>query len=298
MISRKICAFKPNQNINEVASVETPYEEKWPTGIHREFWLNVTDKTISPDGYLKPEGKVINGTYPGPLIEACWGDDITVHVTNFVKTNGTTIHWHGVRQLHTAAADGVNGVSQCPIATGDTFTYNFKATQYGHSWYHSHYSLQYPDGVAGPLLIHGPTSADWDEELEPIFISDWSHNSAFVDFGIELAGRGPPMQTVLLGGIGKTEDITEASSANGLSGDFTCNQTDPRCVPAAKRKPIFTRVFRKGKRYLLYLVNSSTESSFVFTIDNHLLQIVSNDFVPIHPFKNESIHIGIGNVHM
>lgn len=259
-------------------NIETPYEEKWPTGVHREFWINVSDHTISPDGYLKPEGKVINNTYPGPLIEACWGDDITIHVTNFVKTNGTTIHWHGVRQLHTVEADGVNGVTQCPIATGDTFTYNFKATQYGHSWYHSHYSLQYPDGVAGPLLIHGPTSANWDEQLEPILISDWSHNSAFQDFGQELAGLRPPMQTVLLGGIG----------------NFTCSPTDPRCVPAAKRKPIFSRVFQKGKRYLLYLINSSTESSFVFTIDNHLLQIVTNDFVPIYPYKNESIHIGIG----
>lgn len=138
------------------SSIHTDYESVFPQGIHREYWLNVTDKVISPDGYLKTEGKVLNGSYPGPLIEACWGDDITVHVTNYVKTNGSTIHWHGLRQFHTNEADGVNGVTQCPIAFGDTFDYNFKALQYGHTWYHSHYSLQYPDGVAGPLLIHGP----------------------------------------------------------------------------------------------------------------------------------------------
>ena len=190
-------------------SIHTDYEDVHPPGIHREFWLNVTDKTISPDGYLKTEGKVLNNSYPGPLIEACWGDDITVHVTNYVKTNGSTIHWHGLRQLHTNEADGVNGVTQCPIANGETFTYNFKALQYGHTWYHSHYSLQYPDGVAGPLLIHGPSSANWDEAWDPILISDWTHRSAFQDFYIELGdatkgipGRGPQMQSIVLNGTG------------------------------------------------------------------------------------------------
>ena len=115
-----------------------------------------------------------------------------------------------MRQLHTNAADGVNGVTQCPIANGDTFTYNFKATQYGHTWYHSHYSLQYPDGVAGPLLIHGPTSANWDQAWDPILISDWSHRSAFQDFQVELGSQSPPtpgadpgVQSVILNGTGK-----------------------------------------------------------------------------------------------
>lgn len=133
-----------------------------------------------------------------------------MHVTNYLPDNGTTIHWHGIRQLHTNAADGVNGVTQCPIANGDTFTYNFKATQYGHTWYHSHYSLQYPDGVAGPLLIHGPTSANWDQAWPPILISDWSHRSAFQDFQVELGSQSPPtpgadpgVQSVILNGTGK-----------------------------------------------------------------------------------------------
>lgn len=48
--------------------------------------------------------------------------------------------------------DGVNGITQCPIAPGDTFTYNWTALQYGSSWYHSHYSVQYADGALGPLV--------------------------------------------------------------------------------------------------------------------------------------------------
>ena len=162
----------------------------------------------------------MNGSYPGPLIEACWGDDITVHVTNHVKTNGTTIHWHGMRQLHTNEADGVNGVTQCPIATGSTYTYNFKAMQYGHSWYHSHYSLQYPDGVAGPMVIHGPTSGNWNEALDPILISDWNHDSAFAAFQVELDASppffAPSSDSVVLNGIGIFDYYPHTYNANQL----------------------------------------------------------------------------------
>ena len=48
--------------------------------------------------------------------------------------------------------DGVNGVTQCPIAPGDYFNYTWRAMQYGSSWYHSHYSVQYADGANGPLV--------------------------------------------------------------------------------------------------------------------------------------------------
>ena len=50
----------------------------------------------------------------------------------------------------------------------------------------------------------------------------------------------------------------------------------------------------RPKRYLLRLINTSFDSTFVFSIDNHLLQIVGADFVPIKPYMNTSVLIGIG----
>lgn len=70
--------------------------------------------------------------------------------------------------------DGVNGITQCPIAPGDSFTYKFLAMQYGTTWYHSHYSLQYGDGLLGPLTIFGPSSANYDEAKDPILMTDVS----------------------------------------------------------------------------------------------------------------------------
>lgn len=80
------------------------------------------------------------------------GQTISVKVNNKLKHNGTSIHWHGIRQWLTMHMDGVNGVTQCPIAPNDSFTYTWKAMQYGSAWYHSHYSVQYADGALGPLV--------------------------------------------------------------------------------------------------------------------------------------------------
>lgn len=127
---------KPTYNIN------TDYENFYPKGITRKYTLDITNETVYADGCKNGEAKLFNATYPGPWIEACWGDDIEVTVRNHLPCNGTSIHWHGLRQLNSLEYDGVNAVTQCPIAPGDSYTYKFHARQYGTTWYHSHYSLQ------------------------------------------------------------------------------------------------------------------------------------------------------------
>ena len=43
---------------------------------------------------------VINGAFPGPTIEANWGDYIQVTVLNQLQ-EGTSLHWHGLLQQNT-----------------------------------------------------------------------------------------------------------------------------------------------------------------------------------------------------
>ena len=53
--------------------------------------------------------------------------------------------------------DGSAYVTQCPIAPGNSFLYNFTTGhQVGTFWYHSHYGAQYCDGLRGPLIIYDP----------------------------------------------------------------------------------------------------------------------------------------------
>jgi len=44
----------------------------------------------------------------------------------------------------------------------------------------------------------------------------------------------------------------------------------------------------------LRLINTSTASQFKFSIDNHILTVVSADFVPIQPYTVKYLNIGIG----
>ncbi|KAF2274181.1 uncharacterized protein EI97DRAFT_451765 [Westerdykella ornata] len=135
-------------------SVDTNYITTIPdTGRTVEVWLSGEEATCNPDGFERT-CMTFNGTMPGPPIVANWGDTLIVHVTNNLK-----------QTLDTVFNDGVPGVTQCPIPPGESMTYKFKVTQYGTSWYHSHISLQYSEGLFGALIFHGPASADYDEDL-------------------------------------------------------------------------------------------------------------------------------------
>lgn len=61
--------------------------------------------------------------------------------------------------------DGTNGITECPIAPGASKTYTFLLTQFGTSWYHSHYSAQYGDGVLGAIVIAGPATGKLRKKL-------------------------------------------------------------------------------------------------------------------------------------
>ncbi|KAF4983400.1 hypothetical protein FZEAL_1129 [Fusarium zealandicum] len=259
-------------------NIHTNYEKFAPVGITRNYTLNVTETSYNADGQPFPDAKLFNDQYPGPWLEACWGDTLNITVINSMTTNGTSIHWHGIRQNQTMDMDGVNGITQCPIAPGESFTYSFKTTQYGTSWYHSHYSVQYADGLQGPLTIHGPSSAPFDASKRPLIITDWSHTSAYQLLYDRTLGN----KTILLNGRG---NVTHYGYTPTL--DIPPNY-ELRFNKTPTDRP------RRPARYLLRLINTSFDSTFVFSIDNHWLQIVTADFVPIEPYFNTSILVGIG----
>jgi FtsP/CotA-like multicopper oxidase with cupredoxin domain len=162
--------------------------------------------------------------------------------------------------------DGVPSVTQCPIAPGDSFTYTWRATQYGTSWWHSHFYVQAWDGVFGGIHINGPATANYDEDLGHIFLNDWSHSTADVLL-LQAEISGPP-----------TMD-------NGLlNGTNVYNDTGSR----------FETTFTAGTSYRIRLVNGAADTHFKFTIDNHTMEVIAIDFVPIEPFSTTTLSIGMG----
>ncbi|KAK0651136.1 multicopper oxidase-domain-containing protein [Cercophora newfieldiana] len=273
-----------NKKTGERYDINSDYENKYPTGVTREYWLEVTKSDITADGYTFTGATVFNESYPGPWIQACWGDRVVIHVHNKNPDRGTSIHWHGIRQLNTMHMDGVNGVTQCPIAPGSSFTYNWTAMQYGSSWYHSHYSEQYADGLVGPITLHGPSSGNFDEAADiPLLMTDWRHGSVFDNS--DAGKKARKIGTILLNGTG---DVTQFGNPPWKN---TSEIPEPYTLLFDDEKPGQTP---RPKRYLLRLINTSIGSTFIFSIDNHLLSIVSADFVPIYPYMNTSVLIGIG----
>lgn len=216
----------------------------------------------------------INGTIPGPTIFADWGDTVTVHVTNSLSTstNGTSIHFHGIRQNYTNQNDGVVSITQCPTAVGDSITYTWKATQYGSTWYHSHFALQAWEGVFGGIIINGPATSNYDDDLGMLFLNDWDHQTVD-ELYISAESSGPP-----------TLDNGLINGTNVYGDDDDSSQTGSR----------FSMGLEDGTSYRLRLVNAAVDTHFKFSIDNHTLEVIASDLVPIQPYNTTVLSIGMG----
>ena len=107
----------------------------------------------------KVQGYTLNGSSPGPQIDAQQGDLVEVTVRNESVTDGMTLHWHGVDVPN--AEDGVAGVTQDAVPVGSKHTYRFVAEDTGTYWYHSHQVSheQVIGGLFGTLVVHPSDSA-------------------------------------------------------------------------------------------------------------------------------------------
>ena len=96
-----------------------------------------------------------NGQYPGPLLRVKKGAKIVVRFSNHIEMP-TTVHWHGLRLDN--RFDGVPGLTQAPVASGGTFTYEVRFPDAGIYWYHPHVreDVQQDLGLYGNMLVDPP----------------------------------------------------------------------------------------------------------------------------------------------
>lgn len=171
--------------------------------------------------------------------------------------------------------DGVNGVTECPIPPNGTKSYVFLAQQYGTTWYHSHHSSQYGNGVFGPLVINGPASANYDVDLGPFPINDWYNDSADrILSRLQRPNQIPP-------------------SANNTF--FNGTNIDPSDFTKGKYAKV---VLTPGLKHRLRLINPSVDYTFTFSIVGHNFTVISNDLVPLNTTSQNttlsSLFLGIG----
>ncbi|KAH6899598.1 laccase 2 precursor [Coprinopsis sp. MPI-PUGE-AT-0042] len=238
--------------------------------------LYIANQVIAPDGFNR--SAVLAGSnanslaFPGPVIQGVKGATFRINtidaLTDTTMLRTTSIHWHGMFQKGTAWADGPAGVTQCPIAPGNSFVYQFQAkSQAGTFWYHSHHESQYCDGLRGALVVYDPLDPhrllyDIDNEYTVITLADWYHDPA------PSAGLVPDSVATLINGKGR--------------------YVDGPVVPLTVVGVI------KNLRYRLRLVSISCDPYFDFSIDGHQLTIIEADGVNTEPLVVDSLRIFAG----
>jgi FtsP/CotA-like multicopper oxidase with cupredoxin domain len=138
------------------------------------------------------------------------------------------------------------------------------------------------DGLLGPLVIHGPATANYDEDLGPLILTDWFHVGIFEEF--ERSGK--------YGGVPLRPNSVAANGLINGTNTFDCSTSpDSACRGTGKRNLIN---FAAGKKYRLRIIDAQIDSYMRFSVDGHNLTVIANDLVNIVPYTTDGIVIGPG----
>ncbi|KAH7862317.1 hypothetical protein Vadar_002900 [Vaccinium darrowii] len=246
----------------------------WPGGRSTRFYdFKVQTMKITKLCNTK-DIVTINGMYPGPVVYAQEDDRVIVRVTNESPYNAT-IHWHGVRQKLSCWSDGPSYITQCPIQTGHTFTYEFTLLQQkGTLLWHAHVSWLRAT-VHGAIVIYPKTGVPYPfvypyEEHIIILGEYWLRDVVQLEQAVLASGGGPPP--------------ADAFTINGHPGpNYNCSSNDVYKIDVVP-----------GKTYLLRLINAGLNMENFFAIANHKLTIVEADAEYTKPFTTDRVMLGPG----
>lgn len=135
-------------------------------------------------------------------------------------------------------------------------------------------------------VIHGPSNYAYDIDLGPVTLNDYYHKEYY---------------TILEGVVGTDladESVFRPASDNNLINgkmDFACgnstgNITTGTCVNNAGLSKFD---FTSGKKHRLRLMNTGIAAIQKFSIDNHTMTVIANDFIPIEPYEATIITLGV-----
>ncbi|KAF9033807.1 laccase 17 [Panaeolus papilionaceus] len=243
------------------------------------YVFNIVNGAVAPDGYTR-NAVLVNGVYPGTLIQANKDDVLHITVNNQLTDptmrRSTSIHWHGLFQMRTASEDGPAGVTQCPISPGHSYTYDIPLNgQAGTHWYHSHLSSQYVDGIRGAIVIYDPNDPhaslyDVDDASTVITLADWYHKKA------------PAIQAQYLAQV-TDEPVPDSGLINGV-GRYEGGPNVP-----------WPRInVESGKRYRFRIINTSAYAGFEFSIEKHDLKVIEVDGINHVPKTVKALEVFAG----
>ncbi|RPB04170.1 hypothetical protein L873DRAFT_1667298 [Choiromyces venosus 120613-1] len=238
----------------------------------RSYNWTISEIEAAPDGILRTL-IVIDGQFPGPLVECNEGDTIVIDVYNGA-TNSTSLHWHGQSQNGTNWMDGTTGVTNCPIPPGKSFRYEFTVReQWGTYWYHAHFSTSRIDGLFGPFIIHSPKENIQSDTDRIVMVHDYYHDLSAALLPQYLAPDNE-----------NDEPVPDGALINGMGICSTCEPSSGKLA---------TFGLDRDKTHRLRFINVGAFAEFDVEIDQHELSLVEVDGVEVEPYNLHRFRINV-----
>jgi suppressor of ftsI len=202
-----------------------------------------------------------DGTFPGPTLVFCPGDNVVVHFVNKL-TEVTNLHVHGLHVSPRANHDNIF----LTIHPGQHFTYQYSIPLDQHPgffWFHAHHhELVYPQetaGLVGAIVVQGAL----DDKLAGI------PQRIIVIQGTELCDATG--HTVPFGNSGTTtcSPAGHAVSANDQKGKYTPEEVNGAINPVAHIRP--------GQIQRWRIVNANADRVLRVSLSGQTVQLLAED---------------------
>lgn len=252
----------------------------------------------------------VEGSVPGPILRWRQGDVVEVTVTNTLKDEATSIHWHGIRLP--SDMDGVPGLSFSGIPPGGQFTYRFRLHQSGTYWYHSHSGMQEAQGFYGAIVVD-PLSPDpnacardyvillseWTDVSPTDMINNLKMQSDYYVFKQRTAASFPKEARQAGSALKALKDrlawsrmrmaATDISDVTGIIYTYLLNGNSPGMN--------WSGLFTPGEKIRLRFINASSMTLFDVRIPGLEMLVVQADGNDVEPVPIDEFRIGVAETY-
>lgn len=253
------------------------------TSKERHYYFNITTLLKTDINGAIRNLTVINGQFPGPLVEANSGDTIFLHVQNQMDDEPVSFHLHGLFYPNNTFDDGASSINVCPIPAGGNYTYRIPTgeKEYGTYWYHSHWSTQYADGVYGPVILHSP--------IEDSNLTYYDADRIYVVNDYYYEDAADLLDTYM---IPDNENSEPTPDAGLISGTYSqANYFTPADGKSTYKTATY---FDPNSIYRVRIANVGFFLPFKFSIDQHKLTIVETDGTLLEPLESDYVDVAVG----
>ena len=282
------------------------FSSTWGMAAVREYRLTIDEGMVNVIG--KPLKRItVNGQFPAPLLEFEEGDDAVIRVTNKLKNQDSSVHWHGL--LLPGIMDGVPGFNGFNgIKPNEEYVYKFKVRQSGTYWYHAHSKGQEQDGLYGSLVIYPkdrkPLAAHERTERDyVVMLSDFhKQTSDQIQNNLKVSAEYYQNRRETVFDVWKQiqrDGLKTTWSDRKMWNQMRMLKTDMSdvtgytfLVNGKTPEQNWTGMFKPNEKVRLRFVNASAMSFFDVRIPHLKMTVVSADGQPVKPVAVDEFRIG------